>query len=314
MKKSYPAAGGRDRAACAWFRCLLIVPMLLFGLSGTEAAAQTQPLRVSVLAQDEVISEVFRSIREQTGYSFVYNNSDVDRARRVTLDVTDQTLPAVLDRLFDGSDIAYTIKDKHIILSKKSVPQPSSGSEGGGISGSVRDAEGVGLIGASVIIKGTTTGAAVDVDGNFVLPQARPGDILVVSLIGYQTLEIPVTGQPLQIVLKEENEMLDAVVVTALGIRKEEKSLTYNVQEVGGEVVNTVKDANFVNSLAGKIAGLQINASASGTGGSTRVVMRGVKSISGNNNALYVIDGIPMPDLRSSQTEGIYETPDGGDF
>jgi len=149
---------------------------------------------------------VFRSIREQTGYSFVYNNSDVDRARRVTLDVTDQTLPAVLDRLFDGSDIAYTIKDKHIILSKKSVPQPSSGSEGGGISGSVRDAEGVGLIGASVIIKGTTTGAAVDVDGNFVLPQARPGDILVVSLIGYQTLEIPVTGQPLQIVLKEENE------------------------------------------------------------------------------------------------------------
>ena len=314
MKKSYPAAGGRDRAACAWFRCLLIVPMLLFGLSGTEAAAQTQPLRVSVQAQDEVLSEVFRSIREQTGYSFVYNNSDVDRARRVTLDVTDQTLPAVLDRLFDGSDIAYTIKDKHIILSKKSVPQPSSGSEGGGISGSVRDAEGVGLIGASVIIKGTTTGAAVDVDGNFVLPQARPGDILVVSLIGYQTLEIPVTGQPLQIVLKEENEMLDAVVVTALGIRKEEKSLTYNVQEVGGEVVNTVKDANFVNSLAGKIAGLQINASASGTGGSTRVVMRGVKSISGNNNALYVIDGIPMPDLRSSQTEGIYETPDGGDF
>lgn len=131
MKKSYPAAGGRDRAACAWFRCLLIVPMLLFGLSGTEAAAQTQPLRVSVQAQDEAISEVFRSIREQTGYSFVYNNSDVDRARRVTLDVTDQTLPAVLNRLFDGSDIAYTIKDKHIILSKKSVPQPSSGSEGG---------------------------------------------------------------------------------------------------------------------------------------------------------------------------------------
>ena len=116
MKKSYPAAGGRDRAACAWFRCLLIVPMLLFGLSGTEAAAQTQPLRVSVQAQDEAISEVFRSIREQTGYSFVYNNSDVDRARRVTLDVTDQTLPAVLDRLFDGSDIAYTIKDTHIIL------------------------------------------------------------------------------------------------------------------------------------------------------------------------------------------------------
>lgn len=104
--------------------------------------------------------------------------------------------------------------------------------------------------------------------------------------------------------MHEDNEVLDAVVVTALGIKRSEKALTYNVQEVAGDIVNTVKDANFMNSLSGKVAGLQINASASGVGGSTRVVMRGVKSISGNNNALYVIDGIPMPDLRSSQTEG----------
>lgn len=90
--------------------------------------------------------------------------------------------------------------------------------------------------------------------------------------------------------------------------------MTYNVQEVSGSIVNTVKDANFVNSLSGKIAGLQINASASGAGGSTRVVMRGVKSINGDNNALYVVDGIPLPSLRSKQTEGIYETPDGGDY
>lgn len=95
--------------------------------------------------------------------------------------------------------------------------------------------------------------------------------------------------------MHEDNEVLDAVVVTALGIKRSEKALTYNVQEVAGDIVNTVKDANFMNSLSGKVAGLQINASASGVGGSTRVVMRGVKSISGNNNALYVIDGIPMP-------------------
>lgn len=112
----------------------------------------------------------------------------------------------------------------------------------------------------------------------------------------------------------EDNEVLDAVVVTALGIKRAEKSLTYNVQEVAGDIVTSVKDANFMNSLSGKVAGLQINASASGAGGSTRVVMRGVKSINGENNALYVIDGIPLPSLRSSQTSGTYETPDGCDF
>ena len=171
------------------------------------------------------------------------------------------------------------------------------------------------LVGATVLIKGTTTGAAADIDGNFSLPQAKPGDTLEISLIGYTKQELPVSGSaPLSVVMHEDNEVLDAVVVTALGIKRSEKALTYNVQEVAGDIVNTVKDANFMNSLSGKVAGLQINASASGVGGSTRVVMRGVKSISGNNNALYVIDGIPMPDLRSSQTEGTYETPDGGDF
>lgn len=153
MKKSYPAAGGRDRAACAWFRCLLIVPMLLFGLSGTEAAAQTQPLRVSVQAQDEVISEVFRSIREQTGYSFVYNNSDGRRrAASRSTSQTDaagragQTLRRFGHRLHDQGQTHHPLEK----IRSAAVLRL----RGGGISGSVRDAEGVGLIGASVIIKG----------------------------------------------------------------------------------------------------------------------------------------------------------------
>ena len=210
--------------------------------------------------------------------------------------------------------MTYTLKDNHIVLSKtgaKAAPKPV----GGGIAGSVKDDKGQPLIGATVVIAGTTTGAAVDFEGNFSLPQAKPGDVLEVSLIGYRKVSVPVSGwSPLQVVMQEDNEVLDAVVVTALGIKRQEKALTYNVQEVSGDIVNTVKDANFVNSLSGKIAGLQINASASGAGGSTRVVMRGVKSINGNNNALYVVDGIPLPSLRSAQTEGIYETPDGGDY
>ena len=106
------------------------------------------------------------------------------------------------------------------------------------------------LVGATVLIKGTTTGAAADIDGNFSLPQAKPGDTLEISLIGYTKQELPVSGSaPLSVVMHEDNEVLDAVVVTALGIKRSEKALTYNVQEVAGDIVNTVKDANFMLSL-----------------------------------------------------------------
>ncbi len=107
--------------------------------------------------------------------------------------------------------------------------------------------------------------------------------------------------------MMEENAIgIEDVVVTALGIRKESKSLTYNVQEIKAHEIVAVKDANFMNSLAGKVAGVSINASASGIGGGVKVVMRGAKSISGNNNALYVIDGIPMPSLQTTQPSDYY--------
>lgn len=182
------------------------------------------------------------------------------------------------------------------------------------VSGVVSDTQGP-VIGAAVMIKGSAGGVTTDVDGAYTLMGVKTGDVILIQLLGYQDFEITYNGQKtINVSLQVSSEFLDEVVVTALGIKREEKALTYNLQKVGSDVVNAVKDANFVNSLSGKVAGLQINQSASGAGGSTRVIMRGVKSINGNNNALYVIDGIPMPELRSSQVEGFFETPDGGDF
>ena len=316
MKKTYLAAGRGVHAVSACFRCLFLIPIFVLGCFGAHAAAQTQQSvsRVSLDVRDAAIVNVFQTVQQQTGCSFVYNTSDIDTDRKVTVSAQDEPLTALLDKLFAGSDIAYTLRDKHIVLSKKTKNSPPHNAQGG-VSGTVKDAQGMPLIGATVLIQGTTTGVAVDLDGNFSLPQAKVGDTLEISLIGYAKQTLPVTGSaPLQVVMLEDNEVLDAVVVTALGIKRAEKSLTYNVQEVAGDIVTSVKDANFMNSLSGKVAGLQINASASGAGGSTRVVMRGVKSINGENNALYVIDGIPLPSLRSSQTSGTYETPDGGDF
>ena len=94
--------------------------------------------------------------------------------------------------------------------------------------------------------------------------------------------------------MKQDTEVLDEVVVTALGIERSDKALSYNVQQIKSEDITGIKDANFINSLNGKIAGVSINKSGSGVGGATRVVMRGAKSIEGDNNALYVVDGIPL--------------------
>lgn len=177
------------------------------------------------------------------------------------------------------------------------------------VTGTVTDASGEPLIGVSVIVKGTTQGVSTNIDGAFSI-DAEPGSTLAVTYIGYQPREIKVVGvTPLNIVLEESSKALDEVVVTALGIKKEAKSLSYNVQAIKSDEVTRVADANFVNNLNGKVAGVTINSTASGVGGSSRVVMRGAKSISGNNNALYVVDGIPMLDMSraATQPEGVYE-------
>ena len=161
-------------------------------------------------------------------------------------------------------------------------------------SGTVTDSKGEPLIGVSILVKGTSNGTITDMDGNFKI-QAAKGDVLEVSYIGYASQAITLANaQPLKVTLGEDTQVLDEVVVTALGIKRATKALSYNVQEVKGDELTTVKSANFMNSLAGKVAGVNINASSSGVGGATRVVMRGTKSISSDNNALYVIDGVPV--------------------
>lgn len=166
---------------------------------------------------------------------------------------------------------------------------------GGELSGNVVDDTGLPVISAALIVKGTQHGTMTDLDGLFTLSGLKEGDVIQVSTIGYETEEIVYQNQAtITITLHESALALDESVVTALGIKRSEKALSYNVQQIDSEKLTAVKDANFMNSLSGKVAGVQITQSASGTGGPTRVVMRGVKSLTQSNNALYVIDGVPM--------------------
>ena len=169
--------------------------------------------------------------------------------------------------------------------------------QGKSISGIVLDAaDHEPLTGATVSVKGVTGhGALTDMDGKFTIKNIKAGAVLVVSYIGYTTKEVAVGNlSELTIELVSADKQLETVVVTALGIKRSQKALSYNVQEVKNDALTTVKDANFMNSLNGKVAGVNIQRSASGVGGATRVVMRGNKSISGDNNVLYVIDGVPI--------------------
>lgn len=173
------------------------------------------------------------------------------------------------------------------------------------IRGKISDNSGP-VTGAGVFIEGTSVGTTSDLEGNFALDGVNTGDRLVISMIGYKDRVIVIKDYSfLDIILEEDSQKLSGAVVTALGIKRDEKSLSYNVQQLDSKVFNRVKDANFVNSLSGKVAGVQISSGASGPGSATRVVMRGMKSIEKSNSALYVIDGIPMRNSGSTGSAGI---------
>ncbi len=163
------------------------------------------------------------------------------------------------------------------------------------------------VAGVTVFVKDTQNGVSTEPDGRFVLKGVKLKDVIVVSMIGYRTVEIRYRGQnSLDVVISEEAVMMDRVVVTALGIERDRMALSYNLQEVNSDKLTKVKDANVVNSLIGKVAGVQITVGAGGQGSSTRVVMRGTKSIEKSNNALYVIDGIPMYNYSYGGSGGTY--------
>ena len=184
--------------------------------------------------------------------------------------------------------------------------------DGKTVGGTVLDENGEPVIGATVTVKGTNLVTVTDIDGRFEL-KVPNGSTLSVSYLGYTTAEVPATGENLTISLKPDERQLAEVVVTALGIRRSEKALSYNVQQVNSEQLTTVKSANFMNSLAGKVAGVNINASSAGVGGATRVVMRGPKSINQSNQALYVVDGVPINNRNNGETGSIYSTQPGSE-
>lgn len=211
-----------------------------------------------------------------------------------------KTLQLTCLLLYASSHAFATVKSDHpkLLTPLMNIPGFSAADE---VKGTVRDATGTTLPGVSVQVKGTKLVTQTNASGQYGIT-AKAGDIIVFSYIGYDKQEITVGSQAtVDVVLKSSAQELNTVVVTALGIKRTSRSTTYATQQVAGDELTRNKDANLVNSLNGKVAGLTISRSSSGVGGSAKVILRGSKSASGSNQALYVIDGVPMNNSISSQ-------------
>lgn len=287
------------------FIMLFFVALQLHATSG-----YAQKTNAPICLSNTTIESVLNQIERNSNYVFLYNSKKINTNRLVSVKAS-RDIAEILQSIFAGTNVKYTIVDNQIILTEENLNAYEDKKIQ--LEGIVRDSNGEALIGVSVQIKESANGTITDLNGAFSI-KAQVGNVLIVSYIGYSTQEIKINSdQSLNIILKEDTKVLDEVVVTALGIKRAQKALSYNVQVVSSDELNTIKDANFMNTLNGKVAGVTINASAAGAGGATRVVMRGTKSINNGNSALYVIDGVPIFNDNKGQTSGAFSLQPRGE-
>ncbi|OJW13192.1 SusC/RagA family TonB-linked outer membrane protein [Mucilaginibacter sp. 44-25] len=281
---------------------------LILIVSFIHVSAASLAQKITLTEKGSSLKKVCKKISLQTGYSFILSGSVYNQSKPVSISVSNTELPEVLNLIFKDQPIKYQLQNKTIVLSVNEnfapeVQSPKANSRQQKIAGTITDEKGLPLVGVTVKVKNTQKGAVTDINGSFTL-DAAVGDVLIVSYVGFETTEYIVkdTSQ-INIILREAKNELNAVVVTALGIKRSTKALTYNVQELKGTDINAQNDGNFVNNLIGKVAGATINTSSTGIGGAARVVLRGTKSLNDSkNNALYVVDGVPLFNFNGAGT------------
>ena len=279
-------------------------------VSATETYAQKTHLSLNY-KNAELIS-VLDNIEQATEFYFLYNEKLLDTRRKVDINVDNELIMDILDDLFEGTGINYTIVDRKIILAPEFVAEKTLLQQNR-ITGRVVDETGTPLIGVAVSVQGTTVGALTDLNGNYSLNIPAGATTLSFSFIGMQTETVAIGSQTvINVTLRDTAIALGDVVVTALGISRERKTLTYSVTEVAGESVAQVKEMNLGNALAGRIAGVNASGSATGPMGSTRVIIRGNTSLGSDNQPLYVVNGVPMI-VQNLGAPGQYGGRDSGD-
>ena len=281
----------------------MVFALMILGILQAHATdAYSQKTRLSLNVTNAQLVTVLDKIEDETEFFFLYNEKLLDTERKVSITEENQVIDVILDRLFAGTDVTHTIIDRKIILAPGFLAD-ANGMQQVKISGKVTGINGEPLPGVTIAVKGKIMGTATGIDGTFSLDNVVATDLLVFSFIGMKNVEMPVGSQTFfEVVLTEELIGMDAVVVTALGIKREEKALGYSVQKVSGDAVTTVKGIDVGTSLTGKVAGLLVRNSSEFTA-EPQILLRG-------EQPLIVIDGVPygnmtLRDIPSDDIEDI---------
>ncbi len=263
-----------------------------------------------------VVHKALKEIEKQAKIRFAYNPLELDVNKEIALRVKEKSLEALIGELAQKLNVKYIIKEKLVMLQplKRPSRDEASNQQDLPLSGKVTDDKDLPLVGAIVTNVSNNRRTVSNENGVFNLP-GKKGDVIRVKIIGYAEQDFTVTNTTSFITIKlaEEAIQLKAAVVTALGITREARSLGYSVAQVDGEGLKKARETNVINSLAGKVPGLVISGTAGGPTGSSRVIIRGNTTITGNNQPLYVIDGIPMDNSNYGGT-GTGQYADGYDM
>jgi len=305
--------------------------LLVFFMLNASAEGFSQ--KVTYSGENVSLETVFTVIKKQTGYGFFFQEELFALAKPVTINASNEDLSKVLINVFKNQPLDFSIKNKTILVSKKAItsteliavqnltiiPGDDNLQKDVVVKGVVTDSKGETLPGVSIKLKGANTGATTDLDGKFSISIPDGNGILVFSFIGFTTQEVAVNQRTsINVKLETANTALNEVVVTALGIKRQSKSLGYATSTVSPEELTVNRTTNFMNALQGKVAGVNITPMGSGPAGTSKIRIRGQSSFGGNNSPLIVVNGVPIDNTNYAargdvSARGSNRSSDGGD-
>ena len=277
------------KLACVFF---------IIAILHVDATVYSQTSRLNVQTKDVTVKEVFKIIEDQSEFRFYYNDELNCINKRVNVNATGKTVQTILNEVLNDSDLTYKVMENNLI-----IITPNSIIQGINVTGVVKDDHGESIPGVNILVKGTLTGSVTDMNGTYSITVPNEDAVLVFSFIGYTAQDKLVGNQrTIHITLTESTQQIEEVVVTALGVKREEKSLGYAVQNVSGNTLQTIKGVDMTSSLTGKVAGLVIK-NTTEFNGRSGIEMRG-------ETPLLVINGVPygnmtLRDIPADEIEDI---------
>ena len=273
-----------------------------FGALIAMAPIGESKAQVTLKTPNTTLEVVIKKIQKQMNLRFFYDDS-LAKVMVNNIDVKDEKVQNVLNQLLKGKGISFKVEDNVVYLRKENAPvaKEKATDSKRKITGKVLDEAQQPMIGVTVAVKGSTTRAITDIDGNYQLQTSETAPVLQFSYLGYKTKEVKASGKDaITTTMDVDSKALDEVVVTALGIKRDKKMLGYSVQDIKSDALNTTGDPSVVGALSGKVAGLQMNTASTGLGGSTKITIRGNSSLTDNNQPLWIVDGVPFSDNNTS--------------